>query len=139
MQLEFIQPLNLTATNDIGLAWIGIATSPENGKSIFINSLGGDPNIDYKVYFGNGKVSDPWLVLADSTSGKTEISSNDYTTFQFLPNVQYKFMVQGFNTYGGGPNSTVLFKETLEGGNTLPPSGFAAILALITGLASMCA
>jgi hypothetical protein len=64
MQLEFIQPLNLSTINAIGLAWIGIATSPENGKSILVNSTGGDPNIDYKVYFGNGKVSDPWLVLA---------------------------------------------------------------------------
>ena len=58
---------------------------------------------------------------------------------QILPERAVQVHGARFNTYGSGPNSTVLFKETLEGGNTLHPSGFAAILGLITGLASMCA
>ena len=46
--------------------------------------IGGDPNIDYIVYYGKGLISDSWEVLTSTTRNETEVLTLAHTDFNFM-------------------------------------------------------
>ena len=94
--------------------------------------------VDYIIYYGKASLSSPWAKLAKSTGGLTDVRTSDVSSQKLLPSTNYKFMVQPFNTYGAGYNSTVIYAATEEG-NGIFTSLPILIAGLISGLASLCA
>lgn len=74
--------------------------------------IGGDSNIDYIVYYGKGLISDSWEVLTSSTGTDAEVLTQTHTDFRFIDSINYKFKIQAFNSYGKGPNSSVIYATT---------------------------
>ena len=101
--------------------------------------VGGEPNIDYIVYYGKGLISDSWEVLTSTTRNETEVLTLAHTDFNFMDSVQYKFKIQAFNSYGKGPNSTVIYASTDQEATRQTSSLPVLIAGLLSALASFCA
>ena len=88
---------------------------------------------DYKVYWTKLDGKSPWKVLAQSTKYRPELETKHYTS-ENLGISHYKFMVQAFNSYGMGPNSTVLHAKV-----DITDMGASALLsATLASLLSIC-
>ena len=112
-----------TDSQSIQIFWNGIDASPENG---------GEP-VDYIVYWAKNDGS-PWRMLTYSTNQATSIETKMFTD-EKLSDHQYKFMVQAFNFFGQGPNSTVHYAQK----DLTSKMGMGATFsATLTALISLC-
>lgn len=123
MRVSNLKVGDRTTESSIHIVWSPIDSSPGNG---------GVELIDYKVYWA--KDDGNWDVLSDTTFSQAELETQGWTD-QNLGLSQYKFMVQAYNRYGYGPNSTILYasvKDSLTGGPTFIASAIAAFNLLIS-------
>jgi hypothetical protein len=116
-RIGFIQLGPKTNSNNIHLIWQGIDKTDETAHGKYYSLfncwlIGGDPYIDYIVYYGKGLASDSWEVLTSSTGSQAEVLTLAHTDFRFIDSIYYKFKVQSYNSYGKGSNSTIIYATT---------------------------
>jgi hypothetical protein len=56
-------------------------------------SKGGLKTVDYKVYWGNENIDDPFEVLTETTYSEVEIQTSKYTTRKLEIATSYKFII----------------------------------------------
>ena len=55
--------------------------------SLNSSNIGGEPFIDYIVYFAKGGLSDQFKVLTSSTSGFNSINTKDFSNLKLIQGV----------------------------------------------------